>query len=352
MTTLWMKAPDEVLLFSSFTEEEKNRLERIFAADDLQSPWGKAVKALGLKNATSPKLIYWHCDVPYFNASAMAAITSGGSIRAVRTSDEKYTLQLDKSLGRVFFLLASQWKVARFLQRHLDKGYPSPQSPYGRLVEGLALGIALQSVLMRLDKNATAHMAEWLASPEKIPRLYRKTFAQIQAIQLRRTSLSPVWRELFPARPENEESRQPLPDYFWDAPENTVERAAIPKKEAGWKGMGIYGGEVSGRVVVVTSMSIAREVLAQERGAVILVFRRARPETTELFSFAKGVLFAEGGALSHACTVAREQNMPCITGLGADFFEQIAQSGDVWIFMDGATGVVEIKSAISAQTLR
>lgn len=350
MATLWMKAPDDVLLFLSFTGEEQKRLETIFSADDKKSPWRSAVKALGLKTPPLQKLIYWHHDAPYFNATAMTGVTSNGGVQVVPRPDGKYAFQL-KPL-RLFALLVSQWKVARFLQRHLGREYPLPPSPDERLVEGLALGIALQSVLMRLDKNATAHMAEWLASPEKIPRLYRKTFAQIQAIQLRRTSLSPVWRELFPARPENEESRQPLPDYFWDAPENTVERAAIPKKEAGWKGMGIYGGEVSGRVVVVTSMSIAREVLAQERGAVILVFRRARPETTELFSFAKGVLFAEGGALSHACTVAREQNMPCITGLGADFFEQIAQSGDVWIFMDGATGVVEIKSAISAQTLR
>jgi hypothetical protein len=51
-------------------------------------------------------------------------------------------------------------------------------------------------------------------------------------------------------------------------------------------------------------------------------------------------LFAEGGVLSPACTVARERNIPSITGLGPGFFELIKASDKLWLNMDGSTATV------------
>jgi phosphohistidine swiveling domain-containing protein len=341
MATLWVKAPDEVQLFSSFHEEEKARLEAIFSTEDEASPWNKALTSLGLKRAPVQRMINWHQHTPYFNAEVLAAAASNGGIRIIQTPDRGYSFDLKNFLS-LFYLIAAQWKIGRFLASHIDRKYELPAATSEKLIESLSLGLALQSMMMRLDKNAATHVAAWLASPDKVPPLYRKTMTQIQAIQLRRTALSSVWRELFPSRTEKDSASSDMPDYFWDIPEKLNVPDIAAKSETSWKGIGICNGQVSGRMLVVTSVSAAREILIRKKSKAILVFRRARPETTELFEYADAVLYAEGGALSHACTVAREQNKPCITGLGMDFYEKMAKCEETDLTIDCFAGSVHL----------
>jgi phosphoenolpyruvate synthase/pyruvate phosphate dikinase len=76
----------------------------------------------------------------------------------------------------------------------------------------------------------------------------------------------------------------------------------------------------------------------------VLLFAQARPETVELFPFASGLVFAEGGALSHACTVAREMNIPAVTAVGIGFLKQVEAAGEgvVRVTIDGGTGRVAL----------
>ncbi len=66
------------------------------------------------------------------------------------------------------------------------------------------------------------------------------------------------------------------------------------------------------------------------------------PEAVELFTAAAAVLFGEGGVMSHACTVAREDNMTCITAIGRGFHTMIEKIGPVWLSVDGASGEIKV----------
>ena len=106
-----------------------------------------------------------------------------------------------------------------------------------------------------------------------------------------------------------------------------------------WRGLPVSSGTVTGRAVFL-SRDLTLPVTSDP---LIAVFLRARPETTELFGQVVAVVYAEGGALSHACTVAREQGMPCVTGLGRPFFTLLSgRDGAVWLSVDGAAGTVDI----------
>src|SRR5690606_34342565 len=106
------------------------------------------------------------------------------------------------------------------------------------------------------------------------------------------------------------------------------------------KGLPVCAGKISGMAVVMVADTPPAEKPAD---SCIFIFRHARPDTTECFAMADAVLFANGGVLSHACVVAREQGVPCITGLGADFYAQMKNTtGKVWLTIDGGTGDVRL----------
>jgi pyruvate,phosphate dikinase len=67
----------------------------------------------------------------------------------------------------------------------------------------------------------------------------------------------------------------------------------------------------------------------------ILITKETTPDDISGMLAAKGVITMEGGLTSHAAVVARGENKPCITGLGADvnLFEGVSV-----VTMDGATG--------------
>lgn len=79
----------------------------------------------------------------------------------------------------------------------------------------------------------------------------------------------------------------------------------------------------------------------------VLVFAQARPEAVGFYVGAAALVFAEGGVLSHACVVARERGIPCVTGLGRPFWVAMQEAGvaELRLSVDGATGEVRVEAA-------
>jgi pyruvate,water dikinase len=342
MATLWLKFPDEVLFSSRFSDEDKRKLESIFSTADPQSPWSQALARLRFR-AIEPdvRLIIWHRDAPYFNWSCLAGTVSGGAIQPVRAADGGYDMQISYKRPYLWALLASQWKIARFSRPYAPKK--------NDLAESIALGLVLQALILRLGAQA-AQMPGWLAAPDVAPQQYRKTIRQIQAVQMRRTDMTSVWKEVFPTSSGENAPPEGLSEFFWDdAAPGPGNRAAQPQTETGkdgiWKGLSVCAGMVTGLAVAVPAVPEPAKLLALKekyKAPLILVFRRARPETTELFPYADALVFAEGGVLSHACTVAREMSIPSVTAVGSGFYELVKNGEKIWLSLDGSGATVKI----------
>lgn len=321
--TLWVRFAEDAGLPQTLSTEERGRLERIFTP---AGHWGKAVRALGLNMDTAPQL-RWVEGYPYSNWSSVVRMVGGGWIGLERQG-EGYGYTTGSPLAFVTFLVR-QFRLSLYLARTLKS--PVPQEQDARIIESLALGIALLALTMRLPKHDPAQLAAWLADPAQAPAAVK----DIQALQLRRTALSEAWAVWFPARPEEESVQGPA--QFWNEPPQSASEDDQPEAASSWKGIPVCPGLVTGRIVIMGRDA----VLPETNDPLILVFPRARPETTEWFGRAAAVIYAEGGALSHACTLAREQGMPCVTAVGKGFLNQMA-GRNTWLKVDGASGAVEL----------
>ncbi len=343
MSTLWLKFPDDASLPASFTPAEQEAFNDIYDATNENSVWRRAAALLGLAARETP-MVRWHKGLPYINWTQLVHMVSCGWIGVGQAAGGGYAYQAINNLLKLPALLRSQWKTERYITSSTTA--PLPATRDDRLVESTALGLALQAILLRLPAHTPQDLANWLATPAAAPVTVRKTVGQVQAIQKRRTQLSPAWAEVFPHRVETTHPQQ-APEFFWDeppadapAPEAVVPDTAITQ----WQGLPVCAGSVTGAAIYLRSATASLSVLDPAEFP-ILVFPRARPETVEVFEHASGLLFAEGGALSHACTVAREQGIPCVTGLGPDFLATIEarlKHGKVWLTLDGATGTVKL----------
>ena len=94
-------------------------------------------------------------------------------------------------------------------------------------------------------------------------------------------------------------------------------------------------GEAEGRARLIYNLSQAQDLQPGE----ILVAPYTDPAWTPLFSRAAGVVVGVGSFLSHAGTVARELNVPCIVDAAGCM--QYLHNGQV-VRMDAARGTVEI----------
>jgi phosphohistidine swiveling domain-containing protein len=340
---LWMAFPEETLAGQAFTPAQQEKLEDIFDLWEATSPWRQALEMIGAKPGAEEEMLSWHENRPYINATEMAAVMSSGAIVPVPDDKEGYRFESRVTLMGYWRLFCLQWRVSTFLEAHIAIT-DVPLDEKAALAESLALGLCLQSLMLRLDAKAREHMAAWLANPDLVPRIHRRTFKYMQYIQLRRTQLSVVWQSLFKAQSEDGQDGDLLP-YFWDhppveaAPAVTGGVAKVVTSDA-FQGLPVCAGKISGMAVVMVADTPPAEKPAD---SCIFIFRHARPDTTECFAMADAVLFANGGVLSHACVVAREQGVPCITGLGADFYAQMKNTtGKVWLTIDGGTGDVRL----------
>lgn len=321
--TLWMKFPDESVAGLVFDDAARARFEAVFDAANPQSPWSRAVAAAKFRKVQGP-LVKWHEGMPYFNWNAMMSVISGGAVVITKTPQGEPAYGIIRGFRALWNLFVCQWRSVKLMKK--DFGGEA-------LVESIALGLVMQSLMLRLGAGASQNLAKWLAGTETPPKSCVRIVMELQQVQMRRTALSPVWKNLLPAETGAEKN---LPEYFWNDAPAPVNAAATAHKGP-WKGLPVCAGQAAGRAVFIKS---AKDAVLPAGGApLVLVFRRARPDAVELYPRAAAVVFAEGGVLSHACVVAREMNIPCVTGLGADFFD--APRDGAILSVDGGAGTVE-----------
>lgn len=333
MGTLWLKFPDEMLSGLHLSEKDRRKFEQIFSMND-GSEWMQALQAIGLRADKKEPLIKWYKNAPYFNWSSMVDVISGGAFSAVPDAANGYKLAADYKLKQVGGLLKTHWMMMRFMQRE-EHALPP-------IVESIALGIVLQSFILRLGANSFS-LSQWLSDVDQAPKKHRETLRLIQDIQMRRTALSSSWHAVFSGK--GEDVSGDLPDFFWDD-QVLQEKREEPKDTSNWQAKPVCAGQVTGIVLVVDFANLRAQNIEETRTRynvpVILLFPQARPESVELFGKANAVLFAQGGVLSHACTVAREMRIPSLTELGQNFLDFAKSKEKLWISIDGATGKIEV----------
>lgn len=343
---LWLSFPEESLSQRQFSPDARSRLEQVFDINIAQSPLRRAMALLGMQPPqTETRMMTWYNGAPYINGNALAWVVSAGSAMPQPQGTNGFLFVTRYTLRNVLRVMAQQWRVTRFVQDRLS-GHTPPDAD--GLTESIALGLCVQVLLMRLDAARIADMPRYLAAPETAPALYRRTFEWLQKLQLRRSDLSSVWHGLFADAPVNldVEKQSSLPAFFWDHPDMPAPAAdaQIPVPDISgtsvFTGLPVCAGRVAGRAIVVQRTA---DIPPPQPDKPVYIFRHARPETTVYFAQAGAVVFANGGVLSHACVVARDMGVPCVTGLGDEFYAEVKDAGDALrIAVDGASGEVEI----------
>ncbi|MDP2206945.1 MAG: PEP-utilizing enzyme [Alphaproteobacteria bacterium] len=341
MQTLWLAFPEESISQRQFGLPAQRRLEDIFSLADTASPWRRAMGLLRMPApAAETQMIAWKGGVPYVNGSALGYIASGGIVVAVPDKAQGFRFSAPRAILKLPQAMALQWRVTRFIQERLaDRAAPDADD----ITESLALGLALQTLLMRLDAKTAARLPQYLAAPDTAPALHRKTFVWIQALQMRRTALSPAWHRLFADAQAADKPRKPPPFYWGDQAPAAPPAGPAPVAQTNiFKGQPVCAGRVEAAAEIVTRLADTPPPRADKP---VYVFRYARPETTVYFPQAGALVFAQGGVLSHACVVARDMGIPCVTGVGEEFFTRMSTAGaGLRLAVDGSNGEVKIIS--------
>ena len=334
---LWVKVSDEVGLPAELSADEQARLASVFDSASPTSAWSRALARLGLPMPEpAPPVVRFVGGVPYFNGSLLAWVSSQGTVEPHEGEGGEVLYRSRLGLFGIFRVMRAQWRLEMFL-----KAIEEIEDP---LEESIALGIAIQALVQRLPARSETETAAWLAAPAAAPAPLRPTLSKLLALQKRRNELSRAWAKLFPAS-AFPATGQDLPPHFWNEPP-----ALSQKPEAAGTGDPLLGkelhgipigaGQVEGRLLLVDDHAAP----IQGDGPFVLLFPKARPETTELFGRGAAVLFAEGGALSHACSVAREQGIVCVSGLGRGLVQAARlwqqQRKKILVRVDGGSGQV------------
>jgi phosphohistidine swiveling domain-containing protein len=300
--THWIRVSSEVNIPGRLGAEERKALSAVFS-NKPGSPWELAVRRLGLP-LPREEVLRFVDGVPFFNATAFARTVQPGWWRAFR----------------------AQWRLEKFVAAL------SIELPLGEAAirESVALGLVVQLISLRLPAAGERARAGWLMDPATAPPTARATIRKLLALQGRRARLSPAWGSLFSSA-----AHEPIPDSFpvefHDEPplDRAVHEVATP---------------VTLDPVTFTGIPIAPGRVEGVLGLSVLAFAQARPTSVEEFGIASAVAFAEGGAFAHACCIARERGLPCVSGLGKAFWrsaeEWRRQGHTVEVTLDGAAGTL------------
>lgn len=337
--TLWTAFPEDTLSAMPFDDAQQLALIDVFDLWDETSPFRCALALLGIAVPDADTdMVLFYKNRPYINATVLTHLVSGGAVKPVADAAAGYRFKTSLSPFAYARLFKLQWRLSQYLQTALAQ--PVPQDDEVVLAESLALGLCMQALMMRLSGDARKNLAQYLADPKSAPAAHRATVMQLQAVQVRRTQLSSVWHKLFS---KHTGAVVEVPPYFWDHPQDIAAAAvppSVPPDQMLFHGMPVVGGQVSGLAVIVAGDTPPAEKPADK---CVFVFRYARPEAVEFYPLADAVLFGDGGVLSHACVVAREQGIPCITGLGGGFYDRIKTADNkTWLAVDGAAATVRV----------
>jgi phosphohistidine swiveling domain-containing protein len=319
MIDVWLKFPTEMALPAVLSVAQKAQFELLFDGNNPLSAWSLAAASLGF-HPPSPVMPFlrWEENTPFINWAAVVAMISCGWVELVPLAPDGFTYQTRYRFSRLPRLINSQWKMSLYLQQENKM----PLSTQEKLQESIKLGIILQAMMLRLPPHTPSQLAQWLQNMATAPPNICKTLTGIADLQKRRNALSAAWQEVFP-------------DVEETLPMQTAGKIAGHE----WQGVQVTGtGFISGRAV------FKKDLPVETTDPLILIFPRARPETTEYFGQATAVLYGDGGVLCHACTIAREQTMPCVTALGQDFIQDmqnlVEQNKTVWLSVDLGRGIV------------
>ncbi len=101
------------------------------------------------------------------------------------------------------------------------------------------------------------------------------------------------------------------------------------------KGSIVSHGKVEGVARVITDLAEQGKIQPGE----IIITPQTRPQYNHIIAFAKAIVTDEGGQLAHAAILAREKEIPCITGtINAT---RIIKTGDL-ILVDADRGIIKI----------
>jgi pyruvate, water dikinase len=114
---------------------------------------------------------------------------------------------------------------------------------------------------------------------------------------------------------------------------------ALPKVREELKADLYGGGSAPGMAEGVARVVMTEAQLGELQPGEILVAPGTSSQWTPAFEIVKGIVTDGGGALSHACIVAREYGIPAVTG--AQEATRKIKTGD-WVRVDGDLGIVFI----------
>ena len=324
--SLWLRFSDESALPCVLPKDSALQLERELDPHRPGSLLEHAFRACGLRAPTRSRGVPWTQFIPwnelrvgYLNATLWVEALSSGMSTVERTEGEGFRIVPRFRVFHLPRLLHAQWRLSALLA-DLD----ADASKELRLERSLALGIALQLVQMRLPRHSPRELAGWLSDPSQAPRSAQKTLAMLARIQSRRSTLSSAWSERFQA---SQELRAPeeFPEHFWDSFQ-LAPRTPLPSGTRRFEGSPVFPGVGAG--------------VLRFRSGELALYPTAHPGALQ--GGARALFFCRGGVLSHACVLARENKIPCITGLGSALEEELQKSGgEMQIRFDAGQGWVE-----------
>ncbi len=101
-------------------------------------------------------------------------------------------------------------------------------------------------------------------------------------------------------------------------------------------GISASGGEAEGKLKFIEDIN---NIDNWEDNCILLTYY-TDPDWVPIMINAKGIITAEGGFLCHAAIIARELNIPCITGIGEENLEKLKNLDE--IRLDGGRGLIKI----------
>lgn len=131
-----------------------------------------------------------------------------------------------------------------------------------------------------------------------------------------------------------------VPSWWTGQPQPVVKTGNDGETITSLSGVGVSGGVIEGRAVVVDQPADA-----EIDDGDVLVAHTTDPSWVSLMFLASGLVVDIGGMMSHAAVVARELGIPCVMNTGRG--TTALHTGDV-IRIDGAAGTVEIMQRIGA----
>ena len=261
MTNIWRKFADDCGLSDDMDDKAQQNLAHIFAADDKQSLWSQALSLLGLDEpAPEGGCMRWQDGAPYIHWGYMVRLVSAG---AADYFDGAY--HISYAPHKLWRLMRAQWRMSRYILTKIAKDAPLPSTDNEQLIESLALGVCLLGLTFRLKNMDESALAAALYDPSQLPVSVQRTITQMQAIQERRTHLSPAWGRLFPAHQTIKAVEKST--LVWPVSERDT-----------WHGIGVCGNDVVGRAVFLNKVSDFK-LLDKTTDPLVLILPRARPET-------------------------------------------------------------------------